>query len=126
MTERKPILCLDFDGVIHSYKSGWKGAQVIPDPPVKGALEFLKEASEHFHIYIHSSRSHQPGGICAMQLWLSVKLEEAGLMGDWAKAIIFPTEKPPAKVTIDDRALTFTGVWPTINDLKDFKPWNMR
>lgn len=29
----KPILCLDFDGVIHSYASGWKGADVIPDPP---------------------------------------------------------------------------------------------
>ena len=29
---RKPILCLDFDGVIHSYISGWKGADVIPDP----------------------------------------------------------------------------------------------
>ena len=27
----KPILCLDFDGVIHRYDSGWKGADVIPD-----------------------------------------------------------------------------------------------
>jgi hypothetical protein len=26
----KPILCLDFDGVLHSYSSGWKGADVIP------------------------------------------------------------------------------------------------
>ena len=27
----KPILCLDFDGVLHSYTSGWRGAR-IPDP----------------------------------------------------------------------------------------------
>ena len=37
----KPILCLDFDGVIHSYSSGWKGAAVIPDPPVDGAMRFI-------------------------------------------------------------------------------------
>ena len=42
---RKPIICLDFDGVIHSYTSGWKGAAVIPDPPVPGALEFIVEDS---------------------------------------------------------------------------------
>ena len=38
----KPILCLDFDGVIHSYASGWKGADVIPDAAVPGAMEFLR------------------------------------------------------------------------------------
>ncbi len=34
----KPILCVDFDGVVHSYTSGWKGETVIPYPPVNGAL----------------------------------------------------------------------------------------
>lgn len=29
-----PTVSFDFDGVIHSYRSGWKGAAVIPDPPV--------------------------------------------------------------------------------------------
>lgn len=38
--------------------------------------------------------------------------------------IQFPTEKPPAMVTLDDRALTFTGVWPGMDTLLNFKPWN--
>ena len=38
----------------------------------------------------------------------------------------FPTVKPPAMVSIDDRALTFTGEWPAIETLKAFKPWNKR
>ena len=45
-----PILALDFDGVLHSYTSGWQGADVISDPPVPGAIEFLMEAVEHFEV----------------------------------------------------------------------------
>lgn len=67
---RKPILTLDFDGVIHIYSSGWKGASVIPDPPVPGALEFIVRALERFDVAVHSSRSHQWGGIRAMKRYL--------------------------------------------------------
>lgn len=52
----KPILCLDFDGVIHSYASGWKGANVIHDPPVPGAIAFLREAVQSFRVAIFSGR----------------------------------------------------------------------
>ena len=67
---RKPILTLDWDGVVHSYTSGWKGATVIPDPPVPGALEFIVRALDRFDLAIHSSRSHQWGGIGAMKRYL--------------------------------------------------------
>ena len=67
----KPILCLDFDGVIHSYTSGWKGARNIPDPPVPGALDFILAVQAQFQVVILSSRSHQWGGRRAMKRWLT-------------------------------------------------------
>ncbi len=130
MTEKKPILCLDFDGVLHSYVSGWQGADVISDPPVKGAMEFINDAIKGFHVHIFSSRSNQSGGKEAMQNWLNVPLEyHFGTLGDSPifdiiAAIAWPTEKPAAMVTIDDRAITFTGEWPSVDELLAFKPWN--
>ncbi len=121
----KPILCLDFDGVIHSYTSGWKGAAVIPDPPVPGAIKFLHEAVYHFRIAIFSRRSNQPGGIEAMKVWLKAASEADPVhLGPWFLQLEWPTENPPAFLTIDDRAWTFNGTWPSIEELKGFKPWN--
>lgn len=129
----KPILCLDFDGVIHSYTSGWQGADVIPDPPVPGALLFIREAMQHFRVAIFSSRSNHRSGRRAMREWLgrwSVDPSDHGLPSDTDLSFLgdieWPTEKPAAMVTIDDRALTFDGTWPKIETLKSFKPWNKR
>ena len=127
----KPILCLDFDGVLHSYTSGWKGASVVPDPPVPGAIAFLREAVKHFRVLIFSSRSHQEGGGYAMRSWLGrhIMAEEPDIiMHDppWFAAIEWPTEKPAALVTLDDRALTFIGTWPDMDSLLTFTPWNKK
>ena len=126
----KPILCLDFDGVIHSYSSGWKGAEIVPDPPVPGAIAFMREAVKHFRVAIYSTRSNQPGGLTAMREWLGYHTLDQRESDDedlaWIGAIEWPTEKPPALVTIDDRAITFTGTWPEIETLKTFKPWNKK
>jgi hypothetical protein len=118
----KPILCLDFDGVLHSYSSGWKGADVIPDPPVPGALAFLREAVKHFRVAIFSSRSNQPGGLLAMQQWLGDHTEDGITLAE----LEWPLEKPPAFVTLDDRVICFTGEWPSMEALLAFKPWNKR
>lgn len=133
MSDRKPILCLDFDGVLHSYVSGWKGADVVSDPPVPGWLAFLTAAVDRFDVQVFSSRSNQAGGIDAMQAYLRVwALEEAKQKRDLRPATVlavldrikWPLEKPPAMVTIDDRAVTFSGTWPDVDWLLDFKPWN--
>lgn len=125
----KPILCLDFDGVIHSYSSGWKGADVIPDPPVDGAIAFMLGALRHFDVAIYSSRSGQAGGLDAMKRWLHEHAGQAWYEtpdGPGLESIRFPVSKPAAMVSIDDRALTFDGTWPAIQTLKEFKPWNKR
>lgn len=127
----KPILCLDFDGVIHSYSSGWQGAAEIPDPPVPGVLHFIWDAQEHFRVAVYSSRSGQHGGIAAMKGYLANIANNSRDEGPWRddphlgflNQIEWPTEKPPAMVTLDDRALTFTGTWPSIADLRAFRPW---
>jgi len=125
----KPILCVDFDGVIHSYTSGWKGEGVVSDPPVPGALAWLWSAMEHWDVQIYSSRSRTPEGVGAMQTWLrehGAKEFGENVIGMFMQGIKFPTQKPSAFLTIDDRAICFNGDFTAIppRDLLSFKPWN--
>jgi hypothetical protein len=130
----KNTLCVDFDGVLHSYTSGWKSVDVIPDPPVPGALRWLKQASEHFNVVIHSSRSNDPLGVAAMQRWLkhhastSTELheDEAADLLDVVRFVQAGEGKPTAFLTIDDRCIPFDGDWSKLDPakLRDFKPWN--
>lgn len=125
----KPILCLDFDGVCHSYSSGWQGATVIPDPPVPGLFEFLESVAPHFQIHVFSSRSHQAGGRDAMMAWFYERRKEwraGGGKGEEVITLHFPEHKPSAKVSIDDRAITFSRHWPSVEQLVAFEPWNRR
>lgn len=146
----KPILCLDFDGVIHSYASRWKGAGVIPDPPVPGAIAAIDGYAKEFDVSIFSSRSKSLRGRRAMKRWLRYwmacyiyddALKHApddfptdsgpdylaySVADDVLGLIKWPWFKPPALMTIDDRAMTFDGTWPEIDVIKSFKPWNKR
>jgi hypothetical protein len=124
---KRPIICLDFDGVVHSYTSGWRGARNIPDPPVAGAIEFILEALRHYDVVIHSSRARYWGGISAMRRWLRF---HAGNLwwdtpaGPGIEDVRFTRWKPSAVVTIDDRAIRFEGVFPSPKQAAEMKAWN--
>lgn len=142
----KPIICVDFDGVIHSYSSGWKGAHIIPDVPVPGAIDaLLGYLDAGFTVAIFSSRSKSLLGRFAMKRWLAKAIAhhwkgggrakiydaEVECWGDAAgihRRFAWPWFKPSAFITIDDRALTFSGDWTeyTPEALRAFKPWNKR
>lgn len=98
----RSTICLDFDGVIHSYKSGWCGAGVIPDEPVHGTRTAIERLRKSFRVVVHSARCHSEEGRKAIADWL-------------AKHDIVVDEicenKPPAMVYVDDRAVQFRGEW---------------
>lgn len=135
-TTTKPILCVDFDGVIHSYTSGWKGDTIISDPPVPGALRWLWRATEYFNVQVYSSRSKNPDARAAMLAWIcQYSQDEFGHDHPMATRpdhkpypIVFAHEKPAAFLTIDDRAICFNGYWSDLEpaELLKFKPWNKR
>lgn len=136
---RKPIICVDFDGVVHAYTSPWTNAETISDGPVPGALRWLWKATEWFQVSIYSSRSKTLDGRIAMFRWFMHHSTEefpgedhpmhGGTLEDIDDyPLRFDHEKPAAFLTIDDRAICFEGDWGELEpaDLLSFKPWNKR
>jgi len=115
----RPVLGVDFDGVLHSYASGWQGATTIADPPVDGAIEWLTEATEHFDVVIASVRNAHPGAPAAIRAWL----EAHGLPSSVLARIRIPTGVPHVDLLIDDRAHRFDGEFPSLDALGDLTPW---
>jgi len=123
MTNFKPTICIDFDGCIHSYERGWQGGAIY-GTVVPGFFEWAAEAQKQFQLVIYSSRSSTDAGRFAMGSWLAEQLRQwPGKPIEFAMA----AEKPPAWLTIDDRAFCFQGDWKTPelqpDAIKTFKPW---
>ena len=108
----------DFDGVIHSYISGWQGEDNIPDPPVQGIREALKEIHDAgYEIMVVSTRCATIRGHGAIETWLY----DNGLREYIDKVC---KEKPPAIAYIDDRAICFDGHPETLlKKIQNFQPW---
>lgn len=122
MTTFRRRLCIDFDGVLHSYTSPWAGATTIPDPAVPGAIEFLRRALERFNLSIFSVRNEAEGGPEAMRTWFIGE----GLTTLETGSLEFPTHKPQAHIYLDDRGWQFNGTFPSLDEIEAFKPWNRR
>ena len=114
----KKTVVFDFDGVVHSYTSGWKGTNVIPDPPVDGIEKALKDIHDAgYEVVIVSTRCSSILGRMAIENWLDMY----GLTTFVDKVC---KEKPPAICYIDDRAICFDGNSSSLlQKIENFKPW---
>ncbi len=110
---RKQTVCLDFDCVIHSYVSGWRGIEVITDPPIHGTDEAIRRLRRQYRVVIHSARCATQEGRDAIEAWLKrhgIEVDE------------ICEHKPAATVYVDDRAIRFTGNWTAVMDqIRDFR-----
>lgn len=110
-------VCFDFDGVIHSYTSGWQGVDVITDPPVKGIKELLDKFKENMYkVAILSTRCRDELGRKAMEEYLLANCIPYDDIWD---------AKHPAIAYVDDRAFNFTPdkLHTLFEDIENFKPW---
>lgn len=115
---KKGTIVFDFDGVIHSYISGWQGCDITCDPPVKGIKESIDAIREEgYEVVIVSTRCATDKGFDAIESYL----EEYDITVDK-----ICSTKPPALVYIDDRAITFTGdASNLLEKIKNFEPWTL-
>jgi hypothetical protein len=125
LADRIATIAVDFDGVINSYTSGFSGSE-IPDPPVKGAIEWLEEMTKVCKILIHTARLEyeeeegQPPQEQLIRDWLI----KWGLSDEALGKLRFVT-KPVATIYLDDRAVRFTGKnFPTEERIRTHTTWN--
>lgn len=116
MSNKNKIIQFDFDGVINSYTSGWKGITNIPDEPVVGIREAIAEIRKAgFLVVIVSSRTATKEGqdavIDYLQKW-NIDVDDVC------------AEKQPAFLTIDDRCICFDGkAKDLLSKIQNFKTW---
>jgi hypothetical protein len=117
----KPVIAVDFDGVIHSYKRPWIDAWTIPDDPLPGAFTWLANLTLKFSVMIYSARCNDEKGIAAMKEWFV----KHGMSREFLDAFIFEPGKPSAFLFIDDRAMNFNGSYGhlSVAELRRFRPW---
>lgn len=142
--KHKKIICIDFDGTLHSHRSKHPNMREVIDPPVidtvtgKSSIDWLMEFMDTYcdvpdsvadmapagtcEVHIFSARSRHWGGRKAMKKWLI----KNGFDLRYLEMIKFPLTKPVVHLIVDDRAFHFQGTFPTGEYIENFKPWDYK
>ena len=113
-------IAIDFDGVIHNNDKGWHDGTCYGEP-IEGSLEAIKELSKNFNIIIFTAKAKRDrpdvGGKTGVMLVREWCIKH-GII-DYIKQIT--SEKPRARIYIDDKGYTFENWKNTMNFMKDLQ-----
>ena len=111
-------VAIDFDGVIHNFDKGWHDGTCYGEP-LPGSINAIKSLSKKYNIIIFTAKAKKnrplvngKTGVELVKEWL----EKYGLI-DFVSEIT--SEKPRAKIYIDDNGYRFENWEKTLNDIEE-------
>ncbi len=111
-------IAIDFDGVIHNFDKGWHDGTCYGDP-LPGSIAAIKSLSKKYKIIIFTAKAKKnrplvngKTGVELVRDWL----EKHGLI-EYVNEIT--SEKPRAKIYIDDNGYRFENWKKTLNDIEE-------
>tara|TARA_B100001113_G_C21006510_1_gene577322 strand:- start:599 stop:997 length:399 start_codon:yes stop_codon:yes gene_type:complete len=111
-------VAIDFDGVIHDFDKGWHDGTCYGEP-LPGSIEAIKNLSKKYNIIIFTAKAKKnrplvngKTGVELVKEWL----EKYDLL-DYVNEIT--SEKPRAKIYIDDNGYRFENWAKTLNDIEE-------
>jgi len=123
----KLTIGVDFNGVIHDHRDGARGFAEAGSPEIPGAIDWLRAISEEFAVVLVSASFARSPSVHAARSWL----ESKGIPRAWTSPVLVGMPriamspfKPACVMFIDDRAFHFCGQFPTVDEIRSFKPWN--
>lgn len=119
MSKFKKSIAIDFDGVIHWYRDGWKDGEIY-DEPFPQAIKSIKKLMEDYDVFIFTARDTKQ-----VSEWMEKNGFNCHIPSEDRKfcpsreGILFVTNKKfPAHIYIDDRGYRFEDWWQTMKDIK--------
>lgn len=101
MKAHRMRVCIDFDGVIHSYDKGYGDGSLYGDP-IKGAIDNIVKLHDAGHeIYILTARNKNQHK--EVENWIRKYLPDSHK----DISITVSNTKPPAGAYVDDKAIAF-------------------
>ena len=113
-------MSIDFDGVIHKCSRGYYDGTIY-DEPVEGAYQALEQLSRDYTIIINTCKAKPDRGLVNGKTGTQLVWEwlEKHDMSKFVSKVT--SEKPRAKVYIDDKGIRFKNWTDTIESLQSLK-----